>query len=171
MSGCTKRPGTRLFRESERMLRKFVTCLLLAPLVTGCAQKTVFISEPAGAQVFVDGKEVGVTPCKYEYRASNGSTYELTIQKEGFAPISRTIEADEVDDVSLKQWLTAGLIWTPLWIGSFFTKKLKDSYHFVMDGLASLFQIHPQFAENQVENLPLQECYLECGKSPETFHN
>ena len=56
----------------------------------------------------------------------------ILITKEGFEPVYFVVEADEVDTVARNKWLTAGVIWSPLWVGSFFTKKLKDSYDFIL---------------------------------------
>lgn len=42
------------------------------------------------------------------------------------------IKADEVDQDARKKWLAAGVVWSPLWLGTVFTKKLKDSYEFVL---------------------------------------
>ena len=43
-----------------------------------------------------------------------------------------TIKADKTDSGAMKRWLVAGAVWSPLWLGTFFTKKLKESYIFVM---------------------------------------
>jgi hypothetical protein len=43
-----------------------------------------------------------------------------------------TIKADKTDSGAMKRWLMAGVVWSPLWLGTLFTKKLKESYLFVM---------------------------------------
>lgn len=118
------------------MLKKIVALLILSIFMTGCAaNQAAFISEPPGAQVIVDGEVIGTTPCKLDYNCDSGGDYEVVIQKEGFEPITHTFKADEVDKGERAKWVTASIILplgSPLLIGTLFTKKLKDSYEFVL---------------------------------------
>lgn len=114
------------------MIRKLIAVITLLFLTTACANQAVFISDPPGALVMVDGETVGVTPCAFDYTTSSGETYDVLIEKNGFVPMQRDVKADEVDTTARNSWLAAGVIWSPLWIGTFFTKKLKDSYQFVL---------------------------------------
>jgi hypothetical protein len=115
------------------MLKKCLVIILLSCLTCACAaNQAAFISEPAGAQVYVNGELIGTTPCELSYRSNSGDAYEIMIQKEGFEPVSQTFQADEVDQGARKTWMTAGLVWSPLWIGTLFTKKLKDCYEIVL---------------------------------------
>lgn len=105
-------------------------------ITTGCARKTMLLSEPAGAQVMVNGKQVCVTPCSYDYKTgSSGESYQVVLEKEGFNPIRYQMRADEVDKDARSSLWTAGLMipgGSLLWLGSIFTSKLKESYHFVL---------------------------------------
>ena len=56
----------------------------------------------------------------------------MEVQEDGYDPVKQTLVTDEVDLKARSKWLTAGLIWSPLLIGSFFTKKLKSAYHFFL---------------------------------------
>jgi len=114
------------------MLKKIVAVLMLTLFTSACAHQAAFLSEPAGATVYVDGEAIGVTPCSYDYKLSSGSSYEVTVEKEGYDKIRHSVKADEVDQGARKSWLAAGLVWSPLWLGTFFTKKLKESYEFVL---------------------------------------
>jgi hypothetical protein len=114
------------------VFQKIVATLLLGFLVTGCAHQASFISDPPGARVIVDGAEVGVTPCNYPYRLSPGGQYEVVIEKEGYDTMHHLIKADEVDREIRNRWLAAGVVWSPLWLGTLFTKKLKDGYEFIL---------------------------------------
>jgi PEGA domain len=115
------------------MLKKSLAIVLLCFLTCACAaNQAAFISEPAGAQVYVNGELIGTTPCELDYRSNSGDAYEIVIQKDGFETVSHTFKADEVDRGARKTWMTAGLVWSPLWIGTLFTNKLKDSYEIVM---------------------------------------
>lgn len=115
------------------MLKKAAIIILLCFLTCACAaNQAAFISEPAGASVYVNGNLIGQTPCKLDYRNTSGDEFEVVIKKEGFEPVCQNFKADEVDRGARKTWMTAGLVWSPLWIGTLFTNKLKDSYEIVM---------------------------------------
>jgi hypothetical protein len=114
------------------MFRKLLAILLLTLFTSACAQQAAFLSQPPGATVVVDGQPIGVTPCRYDYKLSSGSSYEVIIEKEGYEKIRHSVEADEVDRDARNTWLAAGVVWSPLWLGAFFTRKLKDNYAFVM---------------------------------------
>lgn len=115
------------------MLKKAFAVVLLSFFTCACAaNQAAFISEPAGAEVFVNGELIGKTPCNLDYRCNSGEEYEVEIRKEGFEPVAQTFKADEVDQDARKTWMTAGLVWSPLWIGTLFTNKLKDSYEIIL---------------------------------------
>lgn len=114
------------------MINKLIAVATLLFLTTACANQAVFISDPPGARVMVNGAAVGVTPCAFDYVTSSGETYAVVIERNGFEPMQWEMKADEVDPSARNRWLAAGVIWSPLWLGTFFTKKLKDSYQFVL---------------------------------------
>jgi PEGA domain len=126
-----------LDERAANMLKKVVAVVLMGIFSSACAANHAsFMSEPPGAAVFVNGQPIGTTPCHLDYHCDAGSEYQVIIQKAGFEPVHRTLKADEVDQGARKTWLTAGLVWSPLWLGTLFTKKLKDSYEFVLKGLS-----------------------------------
>ena len=112
------------------MFKKFIVFILLAMFSSACAQQAAFVSTPPGAQVFIDGQEIGVTPCEFDYNLSKTASHKVTIDKEGYDPVNFVVVTDEVDTSARNKWLAAGAVWSPLWIGTMFTKKLKDTYHF-----------------------------------------
>ena len=120
------------------MLKRCCALIVIFTFITatGCARKTMLLSEPAGAQVIVNGKQVCVTPCSYDYTTgSSGETYQVVLDKEGFNPVLYQMKADEVDREARSSLWTAGLMLpggSLLWLGSIFTSKLKESYHFVL---------------------------------------
>jgi hypothetical protein len=114
------------------MLRKLFIVILLATFTSACAQQAAFVSTPPGAQVFVDGQEIGVTPCAFDYKLSTNETHEVMIAKKGFDPVNFVVVTDEVDTKARSRWLVAGAVWSPLWLGTIFTKKLKDTYDFAL---------------------------------------
>ncbi len=114
------------------MIRKLCIIILLATFTSACAQQAAFVSTPPGAQVFVDGQEIGVTPCVYDYKLSHNDSHEVIIAKQGYDPVNFVVITDEVDTKVRSRWLVAGVVWSPLWIGTSFTKKLKDIYDFAL---------------------------------------
>jgi hypothetical protein len=114
------------------MLRKLFIIILLATFTSACAQQAAFVSTPSGAQVFIDGQEVGITPCTFDYNLSKSDSHEVTIAKQGYDAVDFVVTADEVDSEAKNRWLAAGVVWSPLWLGTIFTNKLKDTYDFAL---------------------------------------
>ncbi|MCW8892611.1 MAG: hypothetical protein OQL18_04770, partial [Deltaproteobacteria bacterium] len=67
-----------------------------------------------------------------DYNLSTGRQHQVQISRLGYEQVDLTIKADKTDSSAMKRWLMAGVVWSPLWIGTIFTKKLKESYLFVM---------------------------------------
>lgn len=72
-------------------MRSVITSLLLLSLLSSCAtifskskDKVTFKSEPVGANVYVDGDLVGVTPFTKEFKRSTFDKHYITIKKEGY---------------------------------------------------------------------------------------
>ncbi|MDX2478751.1 MAG: PEGA domain-containing protein [Desulfuromusa sp.] len=115
------------------MKSKLFTLFVLVVFLSGCAPHQAFIqSEPPGAMVTINGTEIGKTPVQFDYALSTGSQHQVQISRLGYEQVDLTIKADKTDSAALKRWLMAGVVWSPLWVGTFFTKKLKASYLFVM---------------------------------------
>ncbi|MBL9148838.1 MAG: PEGA domain-containing protein [Phycisphaerae bacterium] len=74
--------------------------LLVAALVavaaagmTGCVRRTVSItSEPSGALVLVNDREVGRTPCSFDF--TYYGTYDVQLSYEGYEPVSTSADAN-----------------------------------------------------------------------------
>ena len=115
------------------MKSKLLAFVVLIAFLSACAPHQALIqSEPPGAMVMINGTEVGETPVQFDYALSTGRKHQVQISHHGYEKVNMTIKADKVDPSSMKRWLMAGVVWSPLWIGTFFTKKLKESYLFVM---------------------------------------
>ena len=114
------------------MYQRLFIIILLVIFTSACAQQAAFVSTPPGAQVFIDGEEIGVTPCAYDYKLSSNAEHDVTIAKDGFEPVNFVVVTDEVDVEARGRWLAAGVVWSPLWLGTIFTNKLKDTYDFAL---------------------------------------
>lgn len=115
------------------MKSKVLTLCVLVAFLSACAPHQALIqSEPPGAIVTINGKNVGETPVYYDYSLSTGGKHQVQISRLGYEQVELTIKADKTDSSAMKRWLMAGVVWSPLWIGTIFTKKLKESYLFVM---------------------------------------
>jgi hypothetical protein len=115
------------------MKSKLLTLILLVAFLSACAPKqALFQSEPPGAMVTIDGRQIGITPVEYAHALSPGSQHQVSLAHPGYEQVDLTIKADKTDSKAMKRWLMAGVVWSPLWLGTFFTKKLKESYLFVM---------------------------------------
>jgi len=112
---------------------KLITYLVLFAFLSACAPHQALIqSEPPGAMVSIDGKPIGQTPIGFDYALSTGNQHQVSISHQGYESVDLTIKADKTDPGALKRWMMAGVVWSPLWLGTMFTKKLKESYLFVM---------------------------------------
>ena len=119
--------------KSYKMISKCVAMILLLAFLSACASQQALIqSEPPGAIVMINGQAVGQTPLYYDYKLSSGKQHQVSISHQGYEEIDLTITADKTDTGALKRWLMAGVVWSPLWLGTLFTKKLKDSYEIVL---------------------------------------
>ena len=115
------------------MLSKLLTLIILVAFLSACAPKqALFQSQPPGAMVTIDGEKIGLTPVEYPHTLSPGSQHQVNIAHPGYEQVDLMIKADKIDSGAMKKWLMAGVVWSPLWLGTIFTKKLKESYLFVM---------------------------------------
>jgi hypothetical protein len=68
-----------------------VSCALA---LGACAHTATLESDPPGADVYVDGDRVGVTPFPLEDAPSLGSSYDITLEKDGFEKRTVTLHQD-----------------------------------------------------------------------------
>jgi len=133
------------------MLKTLCSILILLLLTSACARKTMILSDPAGAAVTVDGQQVCVTPCAFNYRTGKADeTYQVVLEKKGFDPIRYELKAEEIDSGVRSTLWTTGLIipgGSILWVSSMFTNKLKTSYHFVLQEELPVVALHGPLAQ------------------------
>lgn len=69
--------------------------LSLMILLTSCASTTVIQSEPSGANVYINGEKVGVTPHTYQDTKIVGSTVSVKLTKEGYEDLTTSFSRNE----------------------------------------------------------------------------
>ena len=71
-----------------------IWCLLMLPLLcTGCVRRTIsIVTEPPGALVWLNDREVGRTPIEVEFLYYG--TYDVRIVKDGYEPLITSGRAD-----------------------------------------------------------------------------
>jgi hypothetical protein len=120
------------------MKSKLIALFSLLVFLSACAPHQALIqSDPPGAMVSIDGRQIGATPVGFDYALSTGSQHQVRISQQGYESVDLTITADKTDSSAMKRWLMAGVVWSPLWLGTIFTKRLKESYLFVMKRTSS----------------------------------
>ncbi len=67
-------------------MRTIAAAAVVLIATTGCVERTLRITtEPEGARVWLNDREVGQTPCTVEF--NDYGTYDLRVAKEGYAAI------------------------------------------------------------------------------------
>ncbi len=61
----------------------------------------------------------------------------MEVSKPGYLTTTVEMVAEQSDSTARNKWLAAGLVWSPLWLGTLFTKRLHDSYLFNLQETSS----------------------------------
>lgn len=73
---------------------RLLICILVVASIGGCVRRTIEItSEPEGALVWLNDREVGRTPCSIEF--TYYGRYDVRLRRDGYEPISGFGDADE----------------------------------------------------------------------------
>ena len=65
-------------------MKRFLSIVTLVFLLfSSCAHTVSITSEPNDAEVFVDGRQIGKTPCVFKEKTSSGKTYQFRVSKNG----------------------------------------------------------------------------------------
>lgn len=73
-------------------MRLAIVLLVVFPTLAGCVKRTISISSnPNGAIVWVNDREVGRTPIKFEFLYYG--EYDVRLEREGYEPIMTTVWA------------------------------------------------------------------------------
>ena len=65
-------------------MKKRVAALGALALATACSQHIEFASNPAGAHLWINGQDMGVTPARGDFSYTAFSTYEVILAKDGY---------------------------------------------------------------------------------------
>jgi hypothetical protein len=84
-------------RSSMSILLLFVVLAVI--FFNSCASSTLITSEPPGAELYVNGQHVGKTPFTYSDTRIIGNKVDITLEKEGFIPLSTFFTRTEEVDV------------------------------------------------------------------------
>lgn len=76
-------------------MKKYIAILMAFFFLVGCASNINIKSKPDGADVFIDNIKVGKTPMDYSDTAIAGTTKNIKIVKEGYAPLETVIRKSE----------------------------------------------------------------------------
>jgi hypothetical protein len=111
-------------------MRRSIACLTLTSAVaSACSTTTTFHTRPAGAKLYIDGDECGVTPCVYHHESSVPRRHRIQIVKEGFRTYDFVVDREMSVLWGILLPLTYGL--STLW-----AFRLDDTYHFNLEPVA-----------------------------------
>jgi len=73
--------------------RLFITVLIFfnSIVLSGCVKRNLsIISDPPGANVYFNDREIGTTPLDYDFM--HYATHKITLKKEGYRPVDEHIK-------------------------------------------------------------------------------
>ncbi|MBI5497692.1 MAG: PEGA domain-containing protein [Deltaproteobacteria bacterium] len=82
--------------------RRCLLPLVIAVCTGACAHQALIESDPPGAEVYVNGEKIGLTPVEIEDAPGWNRDYEITLRKDGYEAKQVTLTQD--------QWHVPGLV-------------------------------------------------------------
>ena len=104
-------------------------CVLALIFLAGCATKTIIHTEPPGAMLYINGREVGKTPCAYDSKHGPPKIYRIQIIKEGYEPVEILVDTEVSPEGTLVGVVAASMACMPC-LFPFFAFRLADKYEF-----------------------------------------
>ena len=101
---------------SCKLFCTLVSLVVASALLLSCSSSTLFVTNPPGANVYVDGNFLGLSPVKYSDSKIAGSSVNVMIEKQGYETLYVSMKRTESFEVGpfIAGWF---LIWIPwLWI-------------------------------------------------------
>ena len=99
----------------------------------GCTHTAIISTTPPGAQVKIDGLDVGSTDLNYIENTGWKKVYMVEISKPGYRTKQVQLSQTEWNSGELAAWIIPGLFVWPMLIGIGKTRQLKDNYHFELE--------------------------------------
>ena len=113
--------------KNLKTLKKLIGIAVTIILVTaGCSHISLITTNPPGANVSIDGNNLGVSPVSFSDTSGIPKTFFVKINKPGYKEINVPIKQAYKGDITLF-WLLPGII------PYFFTATLNDSYGFNLE--------------------------------------
>jgi len=94
-------------------MRTIVLVLCLAgSVLQGCAESVMIVTDPPGANVFVNDKLVGLSPTEYSVEKDQlAREYSLRLEKPGFAPVADTLRTRRMPGRTTGAVFTLGILY------------------------------------------------------------
>ena len=113
-------------RRMKEVKRGMSLVLLLAFIIAGCSHTTLINTNPSGANVVIDGNDLGLSPVTFNDSSGVPKSFILKVKKSGYKEINLPIKQSYRGDITLF-WLLPGII------PYFFTATLNDGYTFNLE--------------------------------------
>lgn len=119
-------------------ITRFVA-LSISFLAASCAHPTLIQTDPPGAELYIDGVQVGITPYTLQDTPGSGDRYEIVIQKSGYQIVQSTLRQDQFSWPRGIASVTCGLCSFGLGCLGLLTWswQLQDQYSFVLQPAAA----------------------------------
>ena len=112
----------------KRTIQLFSVLMAAIVLLSSCASSTMLSSNPAGATVYLDQAQIGVTPFTYSDTKISGAKTNLRLSLSGYSDLYVTIKKDELNAgrlvVGLFLWWPT-LIWCTEYQGNYLFNMIK----------------------------------------------
>lgn len=120
----------------KNILKSSFYILCMSVLFSSCISTTVIESIPSGAEVYLNGQKVGVTPYSMTDAKIIGTCTHVELYKEGFEPIYTNICRNEQLDMGA---VVGGIFFT---VPFLWTLKY-DPFH--------VYELYPEIDQNQLD--------------------
>ena len=77
------------------MIKTVISILSILIFLTSCVSTTTIKSNPSGAKVYINGEFAGETPYEYKDTKISWSSVDLTLKKEGYNDLDKTMHKNE----------------------------------------------------------------------------
>lgn len=107
---------------------------LLVLWTSSCAHTALIESDPPGAELYVNGTQVGVTPFTLQDTPGGGDRYEIVLQKPGYQIVQATLQQDQFSWPRGLASMACGTCTLGLGcLGLLWSWQLEDHYSYVLE--------------------------------------